>query len=58
MAELSRARRSTMGKRIWLSMHPRNFGPAKSSLRTFVNQSIDQLNLYFNTVKIHQVCTI
>ena len=26
IAELSRAKRSTIGKKIWLSMHPKNFG--------------------------------
>ena len=30
---LSCAKLSTMGKKIWSSMHPRNFGSEKSSVR-------------------------
>ena len=31
-AELSRARRGTKSKKIWLSMHPRNFGSDRPSV--------------------------
>ena len=37
IAELSRAQRSTMGEKIWLSMHSMNFGTEKivrTSVRT------------------------
>ena len=34
LGRAKRAQRSTMGKKIWLSMHPRNFVLRKSSVRT------------------------
>ena len=30
IAELSQVQQSTMGKKIWLSIHPRNFGSDKN----------------------------
>ena len=30
------SQRSTMGNKIWLSMHPRNFGLTKPSVRTYI----------------------
>ena len=41
-AGLSRAQsaqRSSMDKKIWLSMHPRNFGSDKIVIRTYVHPS-------------------
>ena len=30
------SQRSTIGNKIWLSMHPRNFGLTKPSVRTYI----------------------
>ena len=30
------SQQSTMGNKIWLSMHPRNFGLTKPSVRTYI----------------------
>ena len=38
LARAKRAQRTTMGKKIWLSMHPRNFGSEKI-VHTSVNTS-------------------
>ena len=45
IAKLLHAQQSTMGSKIWLSIHPRNFGCDKNVLKSTARHKSEVLNL-------------